>query len=613
MNRSPDPIINARQAARQGASRVETAFKDPASLLMDDAKIMMVDDEELNMEVLQVHLQAEGYNNFVAISDSRLAMARIRQELPDVLLLDLVMPEVTGFDILALIRSDDTLRHLPVLVLTSATDGATKLKALNLGATDFLAKPVDASELALRMRNTLAAIAWQKRISEVDPLTDLPNRTWFTQMLRNRLETANAATTKIALVLVNIDRFKSINNSLGPEHGDEVLVEFSQRLLSCYRGGEKQPWFSKDVSTCPLPTVARMDGDRFAILMTLGMDDSITDILTETTNRMRSELDEPFRVSGQSVYLAVSIGVSILRSSADSVESLVNNAETAMRHCKERTDLSYAIYSDQMDAKARERLSIENGLRTAVDNGEIYVVYQPKVDVVSNLISGAEALVRWLHPEFGLVSPVNFIDLAENSGMIVSIGEFVLREACFQTKCWHDQGFREFRIAVNVSIRQLHEPDFFDTVQCALRDSGLPPEALILELTENMIMENAETNIIKLQCLKGLGIKISIDDFGTGYSSLSYLQRFPLDQLKIDQSFIREIRSDNKPMPIVKAVTSLAHDLGLKVVAEGVETRTQLMHIRALKCEEYQGYLCSKPISAEDFFRLLKEDHRKQA
>ncbi len=592
---------------------------DPAVLLIGDAKIMMVDDEQLNMEVLQIHLESEGYQNFVAVSDSTLAMDQLRKELPDVLLLDLVMPHVTGYDILKLIRDDDTLRYLPVIVLTSANDGATKLEALTLGATDFLAKPIDASELALRMRNTLTAIAWQKRMSEVDPLTELPNRVWFTQVLRNQLQCSaqiqepDQKDSVFSLLLVDINRFKAINNSLGPASGDEVLMSFSQRVLECFRDGKKQPWFSKVRSSNQLATVARLDGDRFAVLMPLVRGSGIEDSLKSKTDALTQALDIPFQVAGQSIYLSVSIGVSILGSSQDTVESLINNAETAMRHARRRNDSSFAIYSEHMDAKARELLSIENGLRTAVDNGEIFVVYQPKVDVATNAIGGAEALVRWMHPELGLVSPVNFIELAENSGMIVSIGEWVLRESCRQAKAWQDGGFSAFKIAVNVSIRQLHEPDFIDTVQCALEDSGLPPESLIIELTENMIMENAETNIVKLQRLKDLGIRLSIDDFGTGYSSLSYLQRFPLDQLKIDQSFIREIRSEIKPMPIVKAVISLAHDLGLSVVAEGVETRAQLLHIRALKCDEFQGYLCSKPVMSAEFLQLLQEDSKKLA
>ena len=594
-------------------SPYEQDAHDSASLLIDDAKIMMVDDEPLNMDVLEIHLGAEGYNKFVAVSDSTKAMERLRQELPDVLLLDLVMPEVTGFDILRLIRDDEKLRYLPVIVLTSANDAATKLEALTLGATDFLAKPIDASELALRLRNTLSAIAWQKRMSEVDPLTDLPNRTWFKQALRGRLESRPIDKSIAALMLINIDSFKAINDSLGPEHGDEVLKLFGERMVSSFRDGEKQPWFSKEQTGARKPTIARLDGDRFVAILPWTKASELESFLEANTNALTSELDKPFNVADQALYLSASIGVSIIGSRLDTVESLINNAETALRHTHRSTDSTFAIYSDHMDAKARDQLSIENGLRTAVEKEEIFVVYQPKVNVATNEISGAEALVRWLHPDLGLVSPVNFIELAENSGMIVSIGEWVLRESCRQAKEWQDAGYLDFKVAVNVSIRQLHEPDFLDVIQCALDDSGLAPGSLVVEITENMIMENAEGNTMTLQGLKNLGVKISIDDFGTGYSSLSYLQRLPMDQLKVDQSFIREIRSPDEPVPIVKAVISLAHDLGLTVVAEGIETYDQLNHIRVLKCEEYQGYLCSKPVPAPDFFDLLEAQKLKQA
>jgi len=515
-------------------SLYEVEAQELANLLIDDAKIMMIDDEQLNMDVLEIHLGAEGYKNFVAVSDSTTAMDRLREELPDVLLLDLVMPEVTGFDILRLIREDEKLRYLPVIVLTSANDPETKLEALTLGATDFLAKPIDASELALRLKNTLSAIAWQKRMSEVDPLSNLPNRAWFRSMLEGRLEKGVKNRMLSALVLINIDRFKSINDSLGAEQGDVALKEFSQRLINCLRDGEAQPWFSKQQFDNTKPIIARLDGDRFAVVMPWTDGKQIEAILESVNLTLAKALDEPIMVAEQAIYLSVSIGVSIVGSANDTVESLINNAETALRHSRRRTDSSFAIYSDHMDAKARELLSIENGLRTAVEKEEIFVVYQPKVDVVSNRIAGAEALVRWLHPEMGLVSPANFIGLAEDSGMIVSIGQWVLRESCRQAKIWQNSGHEDFKIAVNVSIRQLYEPDFLDTVSCALEDSNLP-------------------------------------------------------------------------------VISLAHDLGMNVVAEGVETQDQLFHIRALNCEEYQGFYFSRPIPADEFHTLLQERQLKIA
>lgn len=587
--------------------------KEPPQLLVHDAKIMMVDDEVLNMEVLKIHLESEGYKRFVVVSDSRIALEKIKEEKPAVLLLDLVMPDVSGFDILMAIRSDDELRYLPVLVLTSANDSETKLKALHLGATDFLAKPIDSSELVLRMRNTLSALAWQRKMSQSDPLTALPNRLWLIEMLRHRKNKVDNGDATSALVIININKFKSINDSLGPALGNEILIGLSDKMLACFRQGKEQPWRSTDNPGMQLPIVTRLDGDRFAVHLPTVHDGYFEIKYARLLSAFVESLDSPFYIDGQPIHVSVSLGVAMLSQTTSSIEALINNAETAMRYAQTQQNENYAVYSEGMDADARLQLSIENGLHTALEKGEIFLTFQPKVNVKSNQITGAEALVRWQHPDFGLISPVNFIPLAENSGLIVSIGEWVLRESCRQAKCWQDLGYRDFRIAVNVSIRQLHESDFIRKVESALTESGLPAESLMLELTENMIMEHAESNVTKLQALKALGVGISIDDFGTGYSSLSYLQRFPLDQLKIDRSFIMEIKSASSPTPIVKAVISLAHDLGLYVVAEGVETIEQLSHIEALNCDEYQGFLCGKPMIAEEFLVQLNADTRKLA
>jgi len=592
------------QSSSTGLS-VAAVISEQASQLMDQAKIMIVDDEPLNMDVLRVHLEMEGYRHFVTLSDSTVAIDAIKKEQPDILLLDLVMPEVSGFDILTAIRKIPETKQIPVVVLTSSSDAQTKLQALQLGATDFLAKPVDASELALRLRNTLTALAYQQRLLNFDTLTELPNRLRFTSVLCGLLQSARDKGEHFALVLININRFKAINDSLGPDRGDEVLRAFSQRLLVIFE--QTRPDISPIAHSIDdrHALVARFGGDCFAVLLPTETVDQENNGLTTYLDNFLQALETPFVIEKQNIYLTVSIGVSMLCQHTPSTEILVNDAETAMVHAKRRNVSCYSFYAEYMDAKARELLNMENGMRTAVENGELFLVYQPKVDVASNTVSGAEALLRWAHPEFGLISPVDFIPMAEDTGMIVSIGEWVLRESCCCAASVRQSGHTHFKIAVNVSIRQLHEPDFLSIISSALEHSGLPADALIVEMTENMIMENAEANIIKLQHLKDLGVKLSIDDFGTGYSSLSYLQRFPLDQLKIDQSFIREIKSVNDRAPIVKAVLSLAHDLDLTVVAEGIETQAQLAYIKALKCEEYQGFLYSQPLAADEFLQLM--------
>ncbi len=577
-----------------------------------DATIMMVDDEPLNMQVLQLHLEAAGYRRFVSVERSTEALAAMRRERPGVLLLDLNMPEVTGFDILAELKEDPELCDLPVVVLTSATDAPTKLRALELGASDFLAKPVDQSELALRVRNTLAARAWQRRARDLDPLTELPNRAYLTRLIGCRLATGDAAGLRTALLLLNIDRFKQINNSLGTAAGDSVLVGVAQRLVATFghRAAAPSDASMSDASMRDAPMlagradcVARLEADRFAVLMPID-DDAHGRDLVAAIDRFLAALGTPFVVDGRPMFIDASVGIVLLEADA-TAEQLLNDAGTALVGARARTDAAYAFYAPAMDEAARKRLGMENGLRTAIEFGELHVEYQPKVDVASGAIRGAEALVRWTHPEFGLVPPVDFIPLAEHVGMIVPIGEWVLRESCRQMAAWHALGYVDLRIAVNVSIRQLQAPDFAATVARALADTGLEPGALVVELTENMIMDDAEASLAQLRRLKALGLALSIDDFGTGYSSLGYLQRFPIDQLKIDRSFIMAIDSPERPVPIVKAVISLAHDLGLSVVAEGVETRDQLARLKALRCEEYQGYLYSRPVPAGAFEALL--------
>jgi diguanylate cyclase len=575
---------------------------------------MMVDDEPLNMDVLRIHLQIEGYENFVCVSDSTQAIAKMEEKVPDVLLLDLVMPNLSGFEILEQLGEHETLKHVPVIVLTSSDNAETKLRVLQLGASDFLSKPVDASELALRMRNTLAARAYEQRMKYQDALTQLPNRLLFTQRATSALDQVRVSKLKGAAILVNINRFKLINDSLGPARGDDVLWAFSQRLCRAFNVSADDGFSDVEEQK---RFIARMGGDRFVVMVPgveYQSDVVVPGSPSKSVQELRACIDEfldmmerPLSVGGQDIYLNVYIGVSTLSETTRSVEHLINDAETAMMHARRRLNTKLAFYSEQMDAKARELLSLENGLRTAVENKEIFVVYQPKVEIKTGRIKGAEALVRWMHPEFGLISPVDFIPLAEDTGMIVSIGEWVLREACARANEWQTLTGEPFNIAVNVSIRQLYEPDFTHLVEQVIKEAGIPPETLVIEITENMIMEEAESNVIKLRQLRDLGVKLSIDDFGTGYSALNYLQRFSMDQLKIDQSFIRPIKSADDHQPIVRALVSLAHDLGMHVVAEGVETKHQLELLANLDCDEFQGYLCSKPVASTAFEQLLRQ------
>ncbi|MFK7859994.1 MAG: EAL domain-containing protein [Granulosicoccus sp.] len=586
---------------------------DQALRLMGNAKIMMVDDEPINMRVLQLHLTAEGYERFVTVSDSTIALSVMRSEKPNVLLLDLNMPVVSGLDILEQIRNDDELKQLPIIVLTSSNNADTKFSALKLGATDFLSKPVHAGELALRMRNTLVARAYEQQIMHMDTLTNLPNRLFFADYMQRHFEQPPSNQSHNVLVLINLHRFKSINDSYGSDRGDDVLWAFSQRLCAAFIATDKdiaERWGNTDARES---LVMRLGGDRFGVFVETGPNPEEDPFLMDCLDALVTSVEEPFVIESQNVYINLGIGISIHEGKAQCVENLINHAETAMKHQHNGVTTPFAFYTVDMIAGARRKMDIENALRTAIADEGLYLTYQPKVDVRSGLISGAEALLRWNQSLLGHVSPVEFIPVAESSGLIVSVGQWVLETACEQAVAFRAAGFPDFKIAVNVSIAQLYEPDFIDVVRQTLANTGLPSDALIIELTENMIMENVEGSISQLALLREQGVRISIDDFGTGYSSLSYLQRFPINQLKIDRSFIMQIDSAAAFSPIVKAIVMLAHDLNLDVVAEGVETAEQLSYIRRLSCGEYQGNYKSRPVVADKFFQLLSEGKSRAA
>ena len=605
---------SAMQSFSEGSQVDEKTLR-----LMRNAKIMMVDDEPINMRVLQLHLNAEGYERFVTVSDSRTAISVLREELPSVLLLDLNMPEVSGLDILKTIRSNDELKQLPVIVLTSSNNTDTKFKALELGATDFLQKPVHASELALRMRNTIVARAYEQQLMQVDGLTDLPNRLFFSDYIKEQVPGPCPEVGSRVLVLININRFKSINDSFGSDRGDDVLWAFSQRLRLAFanhaESSTSESSTSGEFDCMPIRSsmVMRLGGDRFGVIVNTGKQAVEDEYLRGCIAALLQSLEDPFVIDSHKIFVNVGIGISEFESTAQGVETLVNRAETAMNNIDSSSGEAFAFFSMDMVAGARRLLDIENAMRTAIVDGGMYLAYQPKVDVRSGQVTGAEALIRWNQNALGNIGPDEFIPVAESSGLILSIGQWVLEKACMEAAVIRSSGFPDFNIAVNVSILQLYDADFIEGVKQTLTMYRLPSDALTLELTENMIMDNVESCIEKLQELRDLGVRISIDDFGTGYSSLSYLQKFPVDQLKIDRSFIMQIDSADDRSPIVKAIVNLAHDLGLSVVAEGVETEMQLNYIQALECEQYQGYFKSKPVVAQEFMKLLCSDIRRAA
>jgi diguanylate cyclase (GGDEF)-like protein len=564
---------------------------------LKSSAIMMVDDDPTTILVLETFLQGEGYENFLAATDSRRALDLLAERNPDVLLLDLNMPNVGGFEILESMRADETLRYIPVIILTSSTDAQTKLKALGLGATDFLSKPVDPSELALRLRNTLVAKAYQDRLAYFDGLTGLPNKRLFTERVDRALRRARYESAQCAVLHIELERFEQISDTLGNRVGDGLLKAIAVRLENCVRSGDL-------VGTPDMPeprTLSRVGGHEFTLfLSSVGSAEQAERV----AQRVVSSLAEPFCVEGDDLFVTCRIGIALSPDDGERIETLLRHAR--MSHTKQDGRKSYQFYSESLNAESLERLSIGNQVRMALDRKEMLLHYQPKVAVRTGRIVGAEALMRWQHPELGLVPPGKFIPIAEETGTIESLGKWALRTACRQNKAWQTAGFGPIRMAVNVSGKQFLHGDFVETVRGALESSGLEARDVVLELTEGTIMENPREASALLEQLKEMDLDISVDDFGTGYSALSQLKRFPLDELKIDRSFIQGIPRDADDSAIVTAIIVMAHSLGLSVVAEGVETEEQLAFLEDQGCDEYQGFLFSRPVPPAEWSALLR-------
>lgn len=566
-----------------------------------DAVIMMIDDEPLVMDVLQTCLEEHGYHFFIKIEDSTTAVDAIFNERPDVVLLDLNMPEVDGFAILKALRENPDTRFLSVIVLTSSNDSNTKLKALEMGATDFLAKPVDRSELVLRIRNTLTVKAYQDQLAYYDTLTQLPNRKLFLDRLDWALKCAAREKDQVAVLNIAIDRFQQVNELLGTQAGDELLVDVSLRLLKSLRETDT---VSRGGSEAAWRNIARLSGDEFSILLTdLKNEGQIVAI----AERLRAGLREPFHIRQREIYITASIGIAVFPKDADTTDTLMKHAGAATAYAKEKGRDCYQFFSAKINAVAQQRMNVEHSLRRVLERSELDLYYQPKICAATGEVKGAEALLRWQHPQRGFIPPYEFIPVAEDSGMIIPIGEWVLRHACEQNVQWQKKGLEGLSISVNVSAQQFRDNRFPLIVQNVLSDTAMDPERLILEITERVLMGDRDRVGDLLFKIKTIGALLSIDDFGTGYSSLSYLKTFPIDELKIDRSFIVDTPTDGDSAAIVRTIVAMARSLDLQVVAEGVEDEAQVQFLRELGCDQIQGYYFAKPMPAQEFEAFFRQ------
>jgi diguanylate cyclase (GGDEF)-like protein len=566
-----------------------------------NAAIFMVDDEPITMEVVQTLLEEAGYRRFVLIEDSRQALSSLEKQRPDLLLLDLVMPQVSGFDILKAVRAHPRLKHLPIIVLTSSSDYRDKLAALDLGATDFLAKPVDPSELQLRVRNTLAAKAYMDQLAFYDPLTKLPNRHLFMEQLEWGLNAARRNGENLALLSIELDQFKKISDTVGLSAGDEVLRQLAWRIKEIVRVIDLLGHFEVDEAS-PV-NLFHFDGGTFALLLYRIRSERNAALAAQ---RILEAMKEPVMVDNTEIYMTASIGIATYPTEEGEGLSLWHLASAAKDYAKNNGGDIFQFSSRQINTQCRHRLSLEAKLRRALERNELALVYQPKVDVQTNAIAGVEALLRWHTKDHGSIPPQEFIAMAEETGLIIPIGEWVMRHACTQLVQWRQAGKAPIGMAVNLSAVQFQNPEMHAIFKRIIEQSGIDPRQLTLELTESILLEDIESKIESMKRLKELGLKLSIDDFGTGFSSLSYLGRLPLDELKIDRSFFVNLFEDTKGRSLLSSLLFLARNLNLRTVAEGVETEQQLRFLQKERCDQYQGRLFRPPIENSAVFELLR-------
>jgi len=432
----------------------------------------------------------------------------------------------------------------------------------------------------------------QAYLAQFDTLTGLPNRNLFRDRFAQTLTLAQRNDWQVGVMFVDLDRFKAINDSLGHGAGDRLLTQVSARLQSCVRPGD---------------TVARLGGDEFALVLSnlARADDACL-----VAEKVLAALSSPFDLDGQEVYISASLGISVFPGDGTNADVLLRNADTAMHRAKEQGRNNYQFYLPEMNELAVERLGIEMQLRRALERGEFRLHYQPKVDLASGSMCGLEALLRWQHPERGLVPPLEFIKLLEETGLIVPVGEWVVRSVCEQINRWRAEGLKLLPVAINLSARQFRQKNLDAVIASIVAETGADPALLEFELTESMLMADPEEAVRTMKRMKASGVRLSLDDFGTGYSSLAYLKKFPLDTLKIDRAFVRDITTDADDATLAVAIISLAHTMDLKVVAEGVEAEAQLDFLAGHGCDEMQGYYFAAPMEADKCAQALREGRR---
>ena len=695
----------------------------------ETARILVVDDDAGGRRLTRATLAKAGFE-VVEAGDGQQALQQLDAGLPDLVLMDVSMPVMDGFAACAELRRRPGGKRVPVVMMTGLDDVPSIERAFEVGATDFITKPINWAVLPHRVRYMLRASAainelnqnqrrlsnaqrigemgdWEwdvradriapseeawrifghdsppatptlavffgrvhredadplrcacehalagghsfaidhrivladgelrhvrqqvevierhadgraarlagavhditrhkvaeeqiRRLAYYDPLTGLPNRLLFTEQLQKALAQAERHGRRIAVMFVDLDNFKRVNDTLGHKVGDELLRVASARLAGSLRAHDSMSRSGHEIAH----TIARLGGDEFIVLLT---DLQRPADASAIARRLVNTLAQAVTVQGTEIFVGGSVGVALYPEDGGDIDSLMKNADTAMYRAKEAGRGGFQFYDASMNARAFDRLVMETQLRRALERDEFVLHYQPRVDVISGRIVGAEALIRWQHPEMGLLPPSEFIPLVEDVGLVIPIGEWAIDAVCRQNAAWRDAGAGTLPVAVNLASTHLRESSLPNLVARALGEHGLPAHSLEIEVTESILLGDSALSVDVAHALDSMGVRLSIDDFGTGYSSLSYLKRLPIAALKVDRSFVRDIVSDPDDEAIVSAIIALAHSLKLKVVAEGVENEAQLARLKAWRCDEYQGYLTSRPVAADEFMQLL--------
>jgi diguanylate cyclase len=565
-------------------------------------KILVIEDEKPIRENIIEMLELEKFQ-VIGAGNGKIGLELAIHHQPDLILCDVMMPEMDGYTVLTELRENSQTSTIPFIFLTARAEKSDFRKGMELGADDYITKPCTPDELIkavqMRLKKHQKLTQNYKNIIDqaleqinfllyYDTITNLPNRLLLSEKFT---EIVGFKPAFVPVLCLSIDRFTRIKETI--DHGELSLLikSLAQRLKDCLK--------SHDL-------LSRFSDEQFVIILANIQNKAEVDhIIQKIINTINKGFILDVENNYKELFVTVSVGVSFYRPDGDNVEKLVKNAQQAMRKCLETGGNKYQFYIEEFTQENEDKLIIEAELYHALERKQLFLNYQPQVDLKTGKIVGAEVLLRWQHPQLGFISPGKFIPIAEETGLIIQIGEWLIRTASQQIKNWEKAGFSALRVAVNISATQFNQSSFRQRLIEILLSTGINPQNLDLELTESILVQNKESAIKQLKSFKELGLKVAIDDFGTGYSSLSYLQQFPFDILKIDQVFVRNITKDEKSVGITKAIIEMAHSLNLKVIAEGIETEEELAFLQGHNCDEMQGYLFSKPLTAKDFEQLL--------